>query len=350
MNSLDAYLPSYEYSTRHEVAVDAPSDVADRALREVTFRDVPVVRALLFARGEGAHRADEPVVATMVPKATVVEDAPGEGIVLSVTGQFWRLRGRGPEPPATAVVDFRSGPGRLSTETRVHVPDPVSRRKFERYWRIVRPFSGLIRMSLLRAAKRRAERQGSDPGGARPRQFDPHVLPGGLPEPEDDGAADHLAGAELPDLVLPSSQGGVNVRDFEVLYVYPRTGKPGVPSLPGWDDIPGARGCTPQSCGFRDHSAELAALGARVAGVSAQSLDDQLEFAERNAMPFPVISDEWLDLARDPGLPTFDVEGLTLYKRLALVAESGRIVKVFYPVFPPDRNAQDVLEWLEARA
>jgi peroxiredoxin len=350
MNSLDAYLPSYEYSTRHEVAVDAPSDVADRALREVTFRDVPVVRALLFARGEGAHRADEPVVATMVPKATVVEDAPGEGIVLSVTGQFWRLRGRGPEPPATAVVDFRSGPGRLSTETRVHVPDPVSRRKFERYWRIVRPFSGLIRMSLLRAAKRRAERQGSDPGGVRPQQFDPYVLPGGLPEPEDDGAADHLAGAELPDLVLPSSQGGVNVRDFEVLYVYPRTGKPGVPSLPGWDDIPGARGCTPQSCGFRDHSTELAALGARVAGVSAQSLDDQLEFAERNAMPFPVISDEWLDLARDPGLPTFDVEGLTLYKRLALVAESGRIVKVFYPVFPPDRNAQDVLEWLEARA
>ena len=157
MNSLDAYLPSYEFSTRHEVAVEAPSDVADRALREVTFRDVPIVRALLFARGEGRHRPDEPVVATMVPRATVVEDMPGEGIVLSVTGQFWRLRGRGPEPPATAVVDFRSGPGGLSTETRVHVPDPVSRRKFERYWRIVRPFSGLIRVSILRSAKRRAE-------------------------------------------------------------------------------------------------------------------------------------------------------------------------------------------------
>ena len=339
MNSLDAYLPSYEFSTRHEVAVDAPSDVADRALREVTFRDVPVVRALLFARGEGAHRPDEPVVPTMVPKATVVEDTPGEGIVLSVTGQFWRLRGRGPEPPATAVVDFRSGPGRLSTETRVHVPDPVSHRKFVRYWRIVRPFSGLIRTSILRAAKRRAERQGSDP----------YVLPEGLPIPVDDGAADHLTGAELPDLVLPSSQGGVNVRDFEVLYVYPRAGRPGRALLPGWDGIPGARGCTPQSCGFRDHSAELAALGARVAGVSAQSLDDQLEFAERNRMPFPVISDEWLDLARDPGLPTFDVEGLTLYKRLALVVERGRIVKVFHPVFPPDRNAQDVLEWLAAR-
>ena len=178
---------------------------------------------------------------------------------------------------------------------------------------------------------------------------DPYVLPEGLPAPVDDGAADHLAGGDLPDLVLPSSQGGVNVRDFEVLYVYPRTGRPGRPLLPGWDAIPGARGCTPQSCGFRDHSAELAALGARVAGVSAQSLDDQLEFALRNEMPFPVISDEWLDLARDPGLPTFDVDGLTLYRRLALIAERGRIVKVFYPVFPPDRNARDVVGWLGAR-
>jgi peroxiredoxin len=176
---------------------------------------------------------------------------------------------------------------------------------------------------------------------------DPYVLPEGLPVPEDDGAADHLTGAQLPELVLPSSKGAVNVRDFEVLYVYPRSGRPGRPLPPGWDAIPG---CTPQSCGFRDHNAELAALGARVAGVSAQSLDDQLEFAARNDMPFPVISDEWLDLARDPGLPTFELEGLTLYKRLALVAERGTIVKVFYPVFPPDRNAQDVLDWLAARA
>jgi peroxiredoxin len=177
---------------------------------------------------------------------------------------------------------------------------------------------------------------------------DPYVLPEGLPVPVDDGAAAHLTDAELPDLVLPSSQGGVNVRDFEVLYVYPRTGSPDRPILPGWDDIPGARGCTPQSCGFRDHSADLAALGARVAGLSAQAVDDQIEFAKRNRMPFPVISDEWLDLARDPGLPTFEVETLTLYKRLALIAEQGRIVKVFYPVFPPDRNAQDVLDWLTA--
>jgi peroxiredoxin len=175
---------------------------------------------------------------------------------------------------------------------------------------------------------------------------DPYLLPEGLPVPEDDGAADHLTGGEIPDLVLPSSQGAVNVRDFDVLYVYPRSGRPGQPLLPGWDEIPGARGCTPQSCGFRDHNDELAALGMRVAGVSAQSLDDQVEFAERNRMPFPVISDEWLDLARDPGLPTFETQGLTLYKRLALVAEHGTIVKVFYPVFPPDRNAEEVLAWL----
>jgi peroxiredoxin len=172
---------------------------------------------------------------------------------------------------------------------------------------------------------------------------DPYTLPEGLPVPVDDGGADHLAGAKLPDLVLPSSHGAVNVRDFEVLYVYPRSGRPGQPLLPGWNEIPGARGCTPQSCGFRDRYADF---GLRVAGLSAQSLADQVEFAERNKMPFPVISDEWLDLARDPGLPTFEVEGLTLYKRLALVAEEGTIVKVFYPVFPPDKNAEEVLAWL----
>jgi peroxiredoxin len=182
---------------------------------------------------------------------------------------------------------------------------------------------------------------------------DPYVLPEGLPVPIDDGAADHLPGLELPDLELPSSRGPVSLaelaRERLVLYVYPRTGQPGQPMLPGWDDIPGARGCTPQSCGFRDHAAELAAFGARVAGLSAQSLADQIEFAERNRMPFPVVSDERLELARLLGLPTFEVEGLTLYKRLALVAENGRIVKVFYPVFPPDRNAAEVVAWLGRR-
>jgi peroxiredoxin len=178
--------------------------------------------------------------------------------------------------------------------------------------------------------------------------LDPYVLPPDLPVPEDDGAANHLPGTPLPDVELPSSRGTVNVRDFEVLYVYPRTGRPGRPMTPGWDAIPGARGCTPQSCGFRDHAAELAALGARVAGVSAQSLDDQLEFAERSHMPFPIISDERLLLAEALQLPTFEADGLTLYKRLALIAEAGTIVKVFYPVFPPDRNAEDVIAWLRA--
>jgi peroxiredoxin len=182
---------------------------------------------------------------------------------------------------------------------------------------------------------------------------DPYALPDGLPVPEDDGAADHLPGLELPDLALDSSLGPVNLaelaRERLVLYVYPRTGRPGRPMLPGWDDIPGARGCTPQSCAFRDHAAELAAAGALVAGLSAQSLDDQIEFAERNRMPFPVVSDERLELAQVLDLPTFDVQGLTLYKRTTLIAERGRIAKVFYPVFPSSRNAADVLAWLSSR-
>ena len=157
MKSLDEYLPSYEYSTRHEVAVRADAEGVDRALREVTFKDVPLVRALLFARGLGLRRATDNVLATMIPRATVLEDVRGEGMVVSLTGHFWRVRGRGPEPPADAVVDFRARPGSLSTETRVHIPDPKSRRRFERYWRVVRPFSGLIRSQVLRAAKRRAE-------------------------------------------------------------------------------------------------------------------------------------------------------------------------------------------------
>jgi peroxiredoxin len=119
-----------------------------------------------------------------------------------------------------------------------------------------------------------------------------------------------------------------------------------VPLLPGWDETPGARGCTPQSCGFRDAYPEL---GVPVAGLSAQTLADQLEFAERNAMPFPVIADPDRRLGAALRLPTFEIAGLTLYKRVTLVAERGRIEKVFYPVFPPDRNAADVLAWLKAR-
>ena len=156
---------------------------------------------------------------------------------------------------------------------------------------------------------------------------DPYTLPAGLPAPEDDGAADHLSGLRVPALVLDSSQGPIDLAELcaerAVVYVYPRTGVPGVDSLPGWDAIPGARGCTPQSCGFRDHATELAGLGALVAGVSAQSLAEQEEFAARNGMPFPVLADPELRLRDALRLPTCVTSGLTLYKRLAFVAERG---------------------------
>lgn len=176
--------------------------------------------------------------------------------------------------------------------------------------------------------------------------LDVYALPPDLPVPEDDGAADHLAGLELPDLVLESSLGPVNMRGFAVIYVYPRSGRPDEPLLPGWNETPGARGCTPQSCAFRDLHADL---GVTVAGVSSQSLEDQLEFADRNRMPFPIVSDPERKLGAALGLPTFDIAGLTLYRRITLVAEQGRIAKAFYPVFPPDANAGDVLAWLRSR-
>jgi peroxiredoxin len=177
-----------------------------------------------------------------------------------------------------------------------------------------------------------------------------YTLPPDLPVPEDDGACNHLVGMQMPDLVLDSSRGPVNVRHVDVLYVYPRTGRPDRPLLPGWDAIPGARGCTPQSCAFRDRQGDLSELGVRVAGLSAQPLDEQEEFAERNRMPFPVLADPERKLGAALRLPTFEVEGLTLYKRVTLVARDARIVKVFYPVFPPDENAADVVAWLRANA
>ena len=157
MKSIDAYLPLYEFRTRQEVGVNADAARADRALREVTWGEVPLVRALVFARGLGRARDSDKVLAALARRAEVLEDVPGEGVVLSLTGQFWRLRWRGPEPPATAMVEFRARDGALATETRVHVPDPLSRRRFACYWRVVRPLSGLIRVLVLRAAKRRAE-------------------------------------------------------------------------------------------------------------------------------------------------------------------------------------------------
>ncbi len=179
---------------------------------------------------------------------------------------------------------------------------------------------------------------------------DLYALPADLPVPEDDGAADQLPGRMLPQLTLESSRGRVSLRELSqdrlVLYVYPRAGRPGTPPIPGWDAIPGARGCTPQSCGYRDHGDELHALGARVVGLSAQPLEEQRETAERLGLPHPVIADPELRLADALRLPTFEFDERRLYKRLSLVAERGRIVKVFYPVFPPDRNAADVVAWL----
>jgi peroxiredoxin len=180
-------------------------------------------------------------------------------------------------------------------------------------------------------------------------------LPADLPLPQDDGAADHLPGAELPDLSLPSTAGAeLNLRDAAaegtlVLYIYPRTGKPGEPLPPGWDDIPGARGCTPESCAFRDSHATFVRLGARVHGLSAQRLAEQHEFAERVALPYPILSDPQLELARALRLPTFEVAGMTLYKRLTLIAVEGLVEQVFYPVFPPDTHAAEVVAWFDAK-
>ena len=179
-------------------------------------------------------------------------------------------------------------------------------------------------------------------------------LPADLPVPEDDGAADHLSGMALPQIHLPSTLGDTaDLTEIAsgrlVAYVYPRTGTPGEPSPAGWDDIPGARGCTPQSCAYRDSLAEFSSLGATVIGISAQSPEDQAEFAEREHIPFPLLSDSDLKLAGELRLPTFEADGMTLYKRLTFVAEKSKIVKTFYPVFPPDRNAAEVLAWLNRR-
>ena len=172
-----------------------------------------------------------------------------------------------------------------------------------------------------------------------------------IPAPQDDGAAQHLHGAMLPSLALPTTDGkSVDLSKLQgrtVVYAYPRTGKPGVPNPMGWDMIPGARGCSPQSCAFRDHFAELKRLGvAQMFGLSTQDTAYQKEAAERLHLPFPLLSDAGLALARAMRLPTFEVDGMTLLTRVTLVIDAGRITHVFYPVFPPDQNAALVVEWL----
>jgi peroxiredoxin len=175
-----------------------------------------------------------------------------------------------------------------------------------------------------------------------------------IPAPVDDGGARHLTGLDAPDLPLPATDGSTvslgALAGRVVVYAYPRTGRPGQISIvEDWDMIPGARGCTPQSCAFRDHHAALLAAGAsRVFGLSTQDTDYQREAVERLHLPFPLLSDKKLELTRALRLPTMEVAGFVLLKRLALVLDDRRITKVFYPVFPPDRNAGDVLSWLRA--
>jgi peroxiredoxin len=187
-----------------------------------------------------------------------------------------------------------------------------------------------------------------------PVTHNPAFLPPDIPIPQDDGAARHLAGMKLPDLALAATSGpAVNLSKLNgrtVLYIYPRTGVPGVDPPEGWDAIPGARGCTPQSCSFRDHFAVLKALGvSHLFGLSTQDTAYQREAAERLHLPFPLLSDADLKFARALGLPTFSAAGMTLLKRMALVAADGTIVKAFYPVFLADKNAADVIAWLRSQ-
>ena len=177
-------------------------------------------------------------------------------------------------------------------------------------------------------------------------------LPAGLPAPQDDGAADHLPGLAMPQLELPSTAGqSIRLHAMgegrSVLYIYPLTGRPGAELPDGWDAIPGARGCTPEACGFRDHHQDLSAAGAaRVFGLSSQNTAYQQELVSRLLLPFSMLSDAGFRLARALGLPTFEAGRTRLYKRLTLIIRDDAVEHVFYPVFPPDQHAGQVLAWL----
>ena len=181
-----------------------------------------------------------------------------------------------------------------------------------------------------------------------------YQLPSDLPVPQDDGACAHLTGMRVPSILLPATDGTTvdlaALPGRTVIFCYPRTGRPDQPSAQGWNEIPGARGCTPQACAFRDHYAELKGFGLQeVFGLSAQSTDYQREAVLRLHLPFALLSDEKLELTRALNLPTFEVEGVTLIKRLTLIVHEGKIEHVFYPVFPPDANAPAVIHWLVER-
>lgn len=179
-------------------------------------------------------------------------------------------------------------------------------------------------------------------------------LPADLPRPEDDGAAFHLAGIELPNIRLDAT-GGRSVRlsdigaPWAVIYVYPMTGRPDRDLPDGWEMIPGARGCTPQTCAFRDLTSDFAELGCEVYGLSVQPTAYQQEMVDRLHVGFPVLSDPDRRLGAAIGLPIMEVEGMSLYKRLTMAVRDGVVSRVWYPVFPPDRNAGDVLNWLRER-
>jgi peroxiredoxin len=185
-------------------------------------------------------------------------------------------------------------------------------------------------------------------------RFDPMTLPADLPVPEDDGAADHLWGSRVPDVALPATDGRtISLAEIRgprvIVYAYPRTGRPGqVALVDDWDLIPGARGCTPETCGFRDHHAEMKAAGAEVFGLSTQDTAYQQELAERLHLPFAILSDAQLELTRAWKLPTFEVAGQTLLRRLTLALRDGVVEHVWYPVFPPDTHAAEVLRWLRS--
>lgn len=178
--------------------------------------------------------------------------------------------------------------------------------------------------------------------------------PQGLPVPEDDGACGHLLGARVPNVELRSTTGELRnfskERGWLVLYCYPMTGRPGVPVPDGWVSIPGAAGCTPQSCSFRNNHVRFKSLGINVFGMSAQTSEDQIEAAERLHLPYELTSDSEFLFSKVLGLPTFEVLGKKLLKRVTLVIKDGVILKYFYPVFPPERNANDVFSWCEKNA
>jgi peroxiredoxin len=182
------------------------------------------------------------------------------------------------------------------------------------------------------------------------RTDDLYSLPPDLPVPVDDGAADHLKGSQVPEISLRSTGGDLvdlsRLKGRSVVYCYPRTGLPDRDPPAGWDAIPGARGCTPQSCAYRDHHDELRALGARVFGMSTQTPEEQREAAERLRLTFPLLSDSKLRMTKALRLPTFTVDSMTLLKRVTLVLDDGRIERVFYPVFPPDADAGAVIDWV----